>query len=154
MSPTAEETPTAPAEETSASVVRPDPVTTPPEDPVVDDPKPEPPQHKGPLTVRIEMGRTGQIGPNEWRAGVTPGANTVVYDSTGQLDTHCYVQWTLKHEGEVVQLHRSSRCRPPSITLFNFDEDLEVGSYTLAADVTTDWGQTGKKTIQFDVSPS
>ncbi|MCX5405855.1 hypothetical protein OHA37_18410 [Streptomyces sp. NBC_00335] len=111
------------------------------------------PQHTGPLTVRILMGSSGKIGPNVWRARSTPGANTEVYDATGRLDTSCYVQWTLKRAGEVVKLHSSGRCRPPSITLFNFDDSLrEVGTYTLQADVTTDWGQSGSKTIEFEVA--
>ncbi|WP_327254000.1 hypothetical protein [Streptomyces sp. NBC_01244] len=117
-------------------------------------PAPRPsPQHTGALTVRIVMGSSGKIGPNVYRTRSTPGANTEVYDATGRLDTSCYVQWTLKRGSEVVQLHRSGRCRPPSVTLFNFDDSLrEVGTYTLQADITTDWGQTGSKTIEFQVA--
>lgn len=94
------------------------------------------------------------MGPNSWRAGAEPGANTEVYDATGRLDTGCYVQWTLKHDGKEVQKHTSSRCRPPSITLFNFEDGLEPGSYTLTAEVTTDWQQTGTDTFSFDVVPA
>lgn len=111
------------------------------------------PQHTGPLTVRILMGESGKIGPNVWRTRSTPGANTEVYDATGRLDTGCYVQWTLKRGSEVVKLHSSGRCRPPSITLFNFGDSLRgVGTYTLKADITTDWGQAGSKTIEFEVA--
>nr|WSZ18908.1 hypothetical protein OH837_39065 [Streptomyces canus] len=61
------------------------------------------------------------------------------------------MQWTLEHDGTVVQKHTSSRCRPPSITLFNFEDGLEPGSYTLTAEVATDWHQTGTETFSFDV---
>lgn len=116
--------------------------------------KPAPPSHTGPLIVRIDMGTTGKIGPNTWRARANPGANTVVEDAGGQLDTGCYVEWTLKRGSEVVHLARNGRCRPPGITLFNFEDNLrEVGSYTLTADITTDWSQTGSKTIAFEVVP-
>ncbi|MGJ3561327.1 hypothetical protein ACR6C2_35945 [Streptomyces sp. INA 01156] len=63
------------------------------------------------------------------------------------------MQWTLRHDGKVVQKHTSSRCRPPSITLFNFEDRLEPGSYTLTADVTTDWQQTGTDTFSFNATP-
>lgn len=55
----------------------------------------------------------------------------------------------------MVQLARSERCRPPSITLFNFDSGSlrEVGSYSLTADVTTDWNQTASSTVTFEVVP-
>lgn len=124
------------------------------EAPPPDDQEPESPQHTGALTVLVKMGRGGKVGPNSWRAGAEPGANTEVYDATGRLDTGCYVQWTLKHDGKVVQKHTSSRCRPPSITLFNFEDGLEPGSYTLTADVTTDWHQTGTDTFSFDAVPA
>lgn len=154
----AEESPT-PEEETSQS---PDKETTTPsptlEEPPAqetsrDDQEPEPPQHTGALTVLVKMGRVGKVGPNSWSAGSRPGADTEVYDATGRLDRGCYVQWTLRHDGDVVQKHTSSRCRPPSITLFNFEDRLEPGSYTLTADVTTDWQQTGTDTFSFNATP-
>lgn len=117
--------------------------------------KAQPPAHAGPLLVRIDMGTGGKVGPSTYRARSTPGADTYVQDSGGRLDRGCYVQWTLKRGGEVVQLARSERCRPPSITLFNFDSGSlrEVGSYTLTADVTTDWNQTASATVTFEVVP-
>ncbi|MFD8986290.1 hypothetical protein, partial [Streptomyces sp. NPDC059564] len=126
-----------------------------PEAPVAPSAKPQPTGHTGPLNVRIDMGSTGKVGPNTYRARATPGADTYVQDAGGRLDRGCYVQWTLKRGGDVVQQERSERCRPPSITLFNFDSGSlqEVGSYTLTADVTTDWGQTASKTIGFEVVP-
>lgn len=129
--------------------------TSPP--PAVDAPsaKAQPPAHTGPLLVRIDMGTNGKVGPNTYRARSTPGADTYVQDAGGRLDRSCYVQWTLKRGGEVVQLARSERCRPPSITLFNFDSGSlgQVGSYTLTADVSTDWGQTASNTVAFEVVP-
>ncbi len=63
------------------------------------------------------------------------------------------MQWTLKRGSEVVKLDRSGRCRPPSITLFNFGDSLrDVGTYTSQAEITTEWGQTGSKTIEFEVA--
>ncbi|MER5807324.1 hypothetical protein ABT143_03855 [Streptomyces sp. NPDC002033] len=117
--------------------------------------KAQPPGHSGPLVVRIDMGSGGKVGPNTYRARSTPGADTYVQDAGGRLDRGCYVQWTLKRGGEVVQLERSERCRPPSITLFNFDSGSlqQPGSYTLTADVTTDWSQTGSATVGFEVIP-
>ncbi|MEU8777137.1 hypothetical protein [Streptomyces sp. NPDC048606] len=117
-------------------------------------PAARPPAHSGPLIVRIDMGTSGKVGPTTWRARSNPGANTVVNDSGGRLDRGCYVQWTVKRGGEVVQLAQSERCRPPSITLFSFGDTLDqVGAYTLTADITTDWGQKGSTTVAFDVVP-
>ncbi|MDX3376622.1 hypothetical protein PV390_19690 [Streptomyces sp. ME02-6991-2A] len=106
----------------------------------------------GPLQVTIDMGDRGRVGPSQYRRGATPGANTEVYDEAGRVDTGCYVQWTLTRGTSVVQTHRSGRCRPPSITLFNFGDSLdEVGSYRLTADVTTDWGKEATASVDFDV---
>ncbi|MGA4863529.1 hypothetical protein ACPB9J_12875 [Streptomyces lavendulocolor] len=110
------------------------------------------PEHSGPLNVSIDMGSRGRIGPGTYRRGATPGANTEVYDRTGRIDTGCYVRWELTRAATVVRTHTSERCRPPSITLFNFGDSLdEVGSYRLTADVTTDWGQQGTASVGFTV---
>ncbi|MFE2268669.1 hypothetical protein ACFXB4_05470 [Streptomyces lavendulae] len=135
----------------------PRPETRTPTPPAADVPsaKAQPPAHTGPLLVRIDMGTNGKVGPHTYRARSTPGADTYVQDAGGRLDRGCYVQWTLKRGDEVVQLARSERCRPPSITLFNFDSGSlgEVGSYTLTAEVTTDWNQTASGTATFEVVP-
>lgn len=139
-------------EEPPAPDPAPDPATSAAEDSAPDDSKAETPQHTEALTVRIKMGSSGKVGPDTFRAGARPGADTEVYDDTGQLDRKCYVKWTLKRGSEVVRRVTSERCRPPSITLFNFEDSLdEPGSYTLTADVTTDWHQTGNETVSFDV---
>ncbi|MFG2617354.1 hypothetical protein ACGFXC_06990 [Streptomyces sp. NPDC048507] len=126
-----------------------------PKAPVVPTVKAQPPGHSGPLVVRIDMGLSGKVGPNTYRARSAPGADTYVQDAGGRLDRGCYVQWTLRRGGDVVQLERSERCRPPSITLFNFDSGSlqQPGSYTLTADVTTDWSQTGSASVTFEVVP-
>ncbi|MGX1488091.1 hypothetical protein [Streptomyces tendae] len=112
------------------------------------------PGHTAPLVVRIKLGSSGKTGPDTYRVGSRPGANTEVYDDTGRLDRGCYVQWTLSRGSEVVRRVTSGRCRPPSITLFNFEDSLdEPGSYTLKADVTTDWRQTGTESVTFNVVP-
>ncbi|MFD8019922.1 hypothetical protein ACFV6G_05790 [Streptomyces lavendulae] len=165
----ADDTPTPSATRTRTAEPEQDPETTGPEPgfplpetrtptpPAVGVPsaKARPPAHTGPLYVRIDMGTTGKVGPNTYRARSEPGADTYVQDAGGRLDRGCYVQWTLKRGGEVVQLARSERCRPPSITLFDFDSGSlgEVGSYTLTADVTTDWNQTASSTVTFEVVP-
>lgn len=152
---TAEPEPGPETEEPDPGRSLPESRTSAPEAPRVPSAKAQPPAHAGPLLVRIDMGTTGKVGPNTYRARSTPGADTYVQDSGGRLDRGCYVQWTLKRGGEVVQLARSERCRPPSITLFNFDSGSlgEVGSYTLTADVTTDWSQTASSTVTFEVVP-
>ncbi|MEU8461067.1 hypothetical protein [Streptomyces sp. NPDC029003] len=131
----------------------PGPVGPAPTTPAAPTAKAQPPGHSGPLVVRIDMGPSGKVGPSTYRARSAPGADTYVQDAGGRLDRGCYVQWTLKRGSEVVQLHRSERCRPPSITLFNFDSGSlqQVGTYTLTADVTTDWSQTGSATATFEV---
>ncbi|MFJ3671562.1 hypothetical protein ACIPSE_34385 [Streptomyces sp. NPDC090106] len=106
----------------------------------------------GPLRVTIDMGDGGKIGVATYKRGSTPGANTEVYDQAGRIDTGCYVQWTLTRGTTVVHTHRSGRCRPPGITLFNFGDSLdEVGSYRLTADVSTDWGKQATASVDFDV---
>ncbi|MFF3485486.1 hypothetical protein ACFYXC_19780 [Streptomyces sp. NPDC002701] len=144
----------SPFEEAPPPESTPDPVEPTTEDPAVEEGGAESPQHGGALTVRIKMGAGGKVGADTFRAGSTPGANTEVYDDTGQLDRGCYVKWTLKRGSEVVRRHTSERCRPPSITLFNFGDSLdEPGSYTLTAAVTTDWRQAGNETVAFEVVP-
>lgn len=81
--------------------------------------------HTGSLVVRIKLGSSGKTGPDTYRAGARPGANTEVYDDTCRLDRGCYVKWTLSGGSEVVLRVTSGRCRPPSITLFNFEDSLD-----------------------------
>ncbi|GAA3279105.1 hypothetical protein GCM10010493_68470 [Streptomyces lavendulae subsp. grasserius] len=135
----------------------PRPETGAPTPPAADVPsaRPSPPPTRAPCSCASTWARTGRwartpIGPGP-RPAPTPTSRT----RGGRLDRGCYVQWTLKRGDEVVQLARSERCRPPSITLFNFDSGSlgEVGSYTLTAEVTTDWNQTASGTATFEVVP-
>ncbi|MFF0305589.1 hypothetical protein ACFYTV_33385 [Streptomyces sp. NPDC004562] len=152
--PTQEEDMPAPDEESNASEPAREPVTQPVEEEPSRAAAVQSPGHTAPLVVRIKLGSSGKTGPDTYRVGSRPGANTEVYDDTGRLDRGCYVQWTLSRGSEVVRRVTSGRCRPPSITLFNFEDSLdEPGSYTLKADVTTDWRQTGTESVTFNVVP-
>ena len=152
--PTQEEDMPAPDEEPHASEPAREPVTQPVEEEPSRAAVVQSPGHTAPLVVRIKWGSSGKTGPDTYRVGSRPGANTEVYDDTGRLDRGCYVQWTLSRGSEVVRRVTSGRCRPPSITLFNFEDSLdEPGSYTLKADVTTDWRQTGTESVTFNVVP-
>ncbi|MEV7448670.1 hypothetical protein [Streptomyces nigra] len=152
--PTHEEDMPAPDEEPKASEPAREPVTQPVEEEPSRAAAVQSPGHTAPLVVRIKLGSSGKTGPDTYRVGSRPGANTEVYDDTGRLDRGCYVQWTLSRGSEVVRRVTSGRCRPPSITLFNFEDSLdEPGSYTLKADVTTDWRQTGTESVTFNVVP-
>ncbi|MFF5041227.1 hypothetical protein [Streptomyces nigra] len=152
--PTQEEDMPAPDEEPNVSEPAREPVTQPVEEEPSRAAVVQSPGHTAPLVVRIKLGSSGKTGPDTYRVGSRPGANTEVYDDTGRLDRGCYVQWTLSRGSEVVRRVTSGRCRPPSITLFNFEDSLdEPGSYTLKADVTTDWRQTGTESVTFNVVP-
>ncbi|MFF4155191.1 hypothetical protein ACFYZU_33915 [Streptomyces sp. NPDC001651] len=152
--PTQEEDMPAPEEEPNASEPARAPVTQPVEEEPSRAAAVQSPGHTAPLVVRIKLGSSGKTGPDTYRVGSRPGANTEVYDDTGRLDRGCYVQWTLSRGSEVVRRVTSGRCRPPSITLFNFEDSLdEPGSYTLKADVTTDWRQMGTESVTFNVVP-
>ncbi|MGW2338586.1 hypothetical protein ACWCXS_32035 [Streptomyces sp. NPDC001685] len=152
--PAQEEDMPAPEEEPNASEPAREPVTPPVEEEPSRAAAVQSPGHTAPLVVRIKLGSSGKTGPDTYRVGSRPGANTEVYDDTGRLDRGCYVQWTLSRGSEVVRRVTSGRCRPPSITLFNFEDSLdEPGSYTLKADVTTDWRQTGTESVTFNVVP-
>ncbi|MGV9241170.1 hypothetical protein [Streptomyces nigra] len=152
--PTQEEDMPAPDEEPNASEPAREPVTQPVEEEPSRAAAVQTPGHTAPLVVRIKLGSSGKTGPDTYRVGSRPGANTEVYDDTGRLDRGCYVQWTLSRGSEVVRRVTSGRCRPPSITLFNFEDSLdEPGPYTLKADVTTDWRQTGTESVAFNVVP-
>ncbi|MFD7694548.1 hypothetical protein [Streptomyces sp. NPDC059805] len=154
VAPTQEEVMPAPEEEPNASEPAREPVTQPVEEEPSRAAAVQSPGHTAPLVVRIKLGSSGKTGPDTYRVGSRPGANTEVYDDTGRLDRGCYVQWTLSRGSEVVRRVTSGRCRPPSITLFNFEDSLdEPGSYTLKADVTTDWRQTGTESVTFNVVP-
>ncbi|MFJ6650857.1 hypothetical protein ACIQPS_35145 [Streptomyces sp. NPDC091290] len=152
--PTQEEDMPAPEEEPNASEPTREPVTPPVEEEPSRAAAVQSPGHTAPLVVRIKLGSSGKTGPDTYRVGSRPGANTEVYDDTGRLDRGCYAHWTLSRGSEVVRRVTSGRCRPPSITLFNFEDSLdEPGSYTLKADVTTDWRQTGTESVTFNVVP-
>ncbi|MFE2626347.1 hypothetical protein ACFXDP_00100 [Streptomyces sp. NPDC059374] len=152
--PTQEEDMPGRDEERNASEPAREPVTPPVEEEPSRAAAVQSPWHTAPLVVRIKLGSSGKTGPDTYRVGSRPGANTEVYDDTGRLDRGCYVQWTLSRGSEVVRRVTSGRCRPPSITLFNFEDSLdEPGSYTLKAGVTTDWRQTGTESVTFNVVP-
>ncbi|MGW6470794.1 hypothetical protein [Streptomyces nigra] len=152
--PTQEEDMPASDEEPHTSEPAREPVTQPVEEEPSRAAVVQSPGHTAPLVVRIKLGSSGKTGPDTYRVGSRPGANTEVYDDTGRLDRGCYVQWTLSRGSEAVRRVTSGRCRPPSITLFNFEDSLdEPGSYTLKADVTTDWRQTGTESVTFNVVP-
>ncbi|MFE1464670.1 hypothetical protein ACFW6M_26660 [Streptomyces nigra] len=154
VAPTQEEDMPTQGEEPEASEPAREPVTQPVEEEPSRAAVVQSPGHTAPLVVRIKLGSSGKTGPDTYRVGSRPGANTEVYDDTGRLDRGCYVQWTLSRGSEVVRRVTSGRCRPPSITLFNFEDSLdEPGSYTLKADVTTDWRQTGTESVTFNVVP-
>ncbi|RDS64411.1 hypothetical protein [Streptomyces sp. M7] len=154
VAPTQEEDMPTQDEEPEASEPAREPVTQPVEEEPSRAAVVQSPGHTAPLVVRIKLGSSGKTGPDSYRVGSRPGANTEVYDDTGRLDRGCYVQWTLSRGSEVVRRVTSGRCRPPSITLFNFEDSLdEPGSYTLKADVTTDWRQTGTESVTFNVVP-
>ncbi|MFE9751608.1 hypothetical protein ACFYOT_42445 [Saccharothrix saharensis] len=103
--------------------------------------------------ITIKMGSGGKIGPSEYRAGATPGANVDVYDDVGQLSPGCYPSWVLTREGAEVQKIRNGRCTSGGITRFNFNDSLDTpGRYRLQVDVVTDAGQAGSASADFTVS--
>ncbi|XVS62152.1 hypothetical protein ACQPYE_28310 [Actinosynnema sp. CA-299493] len=111
------------------------------------------PTRAGALVITIKMGSGGKIGPSEYRAGATPGANVDVYDDVGQLSSGCYPSWVLTREDAVVQKIRNGRCTSGGITMFNFNDSLDMpGRYRLQVDVVTDAGQTGSASTDFTVS--
>ena len=112
-----------------------------------------PPTRGGPLVITIRMGTSGKIGPSEYRAGATPGANVDVYDDVGQLSRGCYPSWVLTREGTEVKKIRNERCTSGGITMFNFGDSLDLaGDYRLSVDIVTDDGQTGASSVDFTVT--
>lgn len=106
----------------------------------------------GALVITIRMGSGGKVGPSEYRAGATPGANVDVYDDVGQLSAGCYPSWVLTREGTEVQKVRNGRCTSGGITMFNFNDSLDTpGNYRLSVNVVTDSGQTGSSFVDFTV---
>ncbi|WNV89002.1 hypothetical protein [Umezawaea sp. Da 62-37] len=111
-----------------------------------------PPKRAGALIVTIKMGSGGKIGPSEYRAGSTPGANVDVYDDAGQLSSGCYPSWSLTRGGTEVLPLRNTRCTSGGITMFNFKDSLDSpGDYRLQVDIRTDGGQTGSSFVDFVV---
>jgi hypothetical protein len=65
----------------------------------------------GKLAITIRIGSGGKIGPAEYQAGATPGANADVYDDTGrQLNRGCYPTWTLRRGQTTVHSIRGTAC--------------------------------------------
>ncbi|WP_432879686.1 hypothetical protein ACQPYH_33595 [Kribbella sp. CA-245084] len=107
----------------------------------------------GPLTVTVELGTGGKIGPSEWREGSAPGATADVFDATGrQLNHGCYPTWSLKRGQSVIQTFRGTACEGNGFTMFNFVKSLDPGTYHLTASVVTDGGAKGTGTANFTVS--
>ena len=148
-----------PARTTTAVEAAPPPDTT-TTDPTTVEPPPATqvpqvtlPTRGGALVITIKMGSSGKIGPSEYRAGATPGANVDVYDEVGQLSRGCYPSWVLTRDGTTVKTIRNERCTSGGITMFNFGDSLDPpGSYRLSVDVVTDSGQTGTSAVDFTVT--
>ncbi|MFI7063457.1 hypothetical protein ACIBL3_20910 [Kribbella sp. NPDC050124] len=108
----------------------------------------------GKLAVTIRIGSGGKIGPAEYQAGATPGANADVFDETGrQLNRGCYPTWTLKRGQTTVHSVRGTACEGNGFTMFSFRDALKTpGLYHLTVSVVTDGGATGTATADFKVS--
>ncbi len=55
--------------------------------------------------ARIEVtGSTGKVGPNQFKAGTSPGFEPHIYTASGRLGRNdgCYVSWTIYSNGVVV----------------------------------------------------
>jgi hypothetical protein len=105
----------------------------------------------GGLAVTVRIGRSGQIGPNEYRAGAIPTASVEVLDESGQnLSSGCFPTWVLKRGSAVIKTARSGSCWDT----FHFSTDsLEVrGIYHLTVSVVTEGGAKGSSTADFKVS--
>ncbi|MDX6235389.1 MAG: hypothetical protein QOG10_204 [Kribbellaceae bacterium] len=101
------------------------------------------------ITIRISTG--GKIGPNEYRAGSTPGANAEVYDETGRyLSAGCYPTWVLKRGTTVIMTGRNESCR--GSFYFTTDSLTIRGVYHLTVSVVTDAGPKGTRTSDFKVT--
>ena len=109
-------------------------------------------EHGGSLIVNIKMHRSGKVGVDTWSKGAMPGADVEVFDARGsQLNKGCYVQWTLYRQKKPIQSERSGACSSGGITMFNFSDGLEVGSYRLTAEVSTDSDISGSESYDFTV---
>lgn len=102
----------------------------------------------GSLIVTIRP--NGSVASHTWRVGATVGASADVVSSLGQLDRGCQIQWALQRGGQTVDRSTSGHCRSGGITPYG-SPPLESGHHTLIADATTDSGQTGHGSYEFDV---
>jgi hypothetical protein len=113
------------------------------------------PPAPGALAITIRIGTGGKIGPNEWRAGSTPGATADVFDDTGrQLNRGCYPTWTLKRGSTRIQTVRGTACEGNGFSMFSFQFDAlkTPGTYHLTVSVVTDGGAKGTATQDFTVT--
>lgn len=107
----------------------------------------------GELTVvRIEPGKGGRTGVDEYRAGATPGFGISVYTQNGKVgySEECFVDWTYRADGEIVST-ADSRCASGGITPFS-SGPLVAGSGVVTANVTTGWGKSGSAEYHFSVT--
>jgi hypothetical protein len=119
--------------------------TTPPTSPTLEPPPP------GALAISVRIGTSGKIGPDEYRAGSTPGANAVVSDETGRyLSGGCYPTWVLKRGATVIQTSRNESCT--GSFSFAVDSLKTRGVYHLTVSVVTDAGPKGTSTADFKVT--
>ena len=110
----------------------------------------EPPPVGG-LAVAVKIGRGGQIGPSEYRAGSVPTAYAEVLDESGQhLNSGCFPTWVLKRGSTVIKTTRSGSCQE---TFYFSADSLEVrGIYHLTVSVVTEGGAKGTSTADFKVT--
>jgi hypothetical protein len=108
----------------------------------------------GTLTITVELGPGGKIGPDEWRAGSIPGANARVFDDTGQqLNNGCYPTWILRRGQTEIQRTRGTRCAGNGSSMFSFLKPLDTpGVYHLTVSAVTDGGTKGVGTVDFKVT--
>lgn len=102
--------------------------------------------------VRIEPGRGGRTGVDEYREGATPGFGIAVYTEAGKVQyaDECFVSWVYHANGEIISTSKS-KCASGGITPFS-SGGLVAGTGLVTADVTTGWGESGSNEYRFTVT--
>lgn len=123
--------------------------SSPPTQPAVASPSTTVPVRSSSIILDITVGTpSDKVGPNTYRNPLYFGWSSDAYDSTGQLGSGCYVSWTLYENGSALYetMTHCHEVSPPNV------KDLGPGAYQFTGKVTTDWGATGSKTVNFTVA--
>lgn len=99
------------------------------------------------LTLQVDFGKQGAIGPGTYRNPMRFGWSSMVFDDHSELTSGCYIAWALYKSGQRIYTY-STVCHNNPLTTM----DLGPGTYNFVGNITTDSGRSGSGSKGFQVA--